>query len=239
MNFEGKISMENQVCYIEIRGATGGDEAKLWGDDLLRMYLRFALKKAWKTVQVDEKTVRVSGAGAFDLLKNESGVHRVQRVPVTEKRGRIHTSTATVVVLPEIKENEIAVNPGDLEWSFTRAGGHGGQNVNKVSTAVRLVHRPTGIVVEAREERFQEQNRQIALSLLRSRLWEKQEEEKLKTIAGYRSAIGRGMRNEKIRTYNFPQDRVTDHRIGKSWGKLEAIVDGDLDKIVELTKTIQ
>lgn len=229
----------NQVAYLEIRGATGGDEAKLWGADLLRMYMRFCAKKGWKLTQMDEKTIRISGPGVFDLLKNESGVHRVQRVPTTEKRGRIHTSTATVVILPEIKENEVQINPGDLEWSFTRAGGHGGQNVNKVSTAVRLIHRPTGIIVEAREERFQEQNRQIALSLLRSKLWEKQEEEKLRTIAGYRSAIGRGMRNEKIRTYNFPQDRVTDHRIGKSWGKLETIVDGDLDRIIELTKNIQ
>lgn len=231
--------MENQTAYLEIRGATGGDEAKLWGVDLLRMYSRFAVKKNWKTIQMDEKTIRISGLGVFDLLKNESGVHRVQRVPETEKRGRIHTSTATVAVLPEIRESEVNINQGDLEWSFTRAGGHGGQNVNKVSTAVRLVHRPTGIVVEAREERFQEQNRQIALSLLRSKLWERQEEEKLRTIAGYRSAIGRGMRNEKIRTYNFPQDRVTDHRIAKSWGKLEMIVDGDLDRVVELTKAIQ
>lgn len=238
--------MENQVAYIEIRGATGGDEAKLWGADLLRMYMRYALKKAslpagrgWKVIPMDEKTIRISGPSVFDLLKNEAGVHRVQRVPVTEKRGRIHTSTATVAVLPEIKENEVQVNPNDLEWSFTRAGGHGGQNVNKVSTAVRLVHKPTGIVVEAREERFQEQNRQIALSLLRSKLWEKQEEEKLRTIAGYRSVIGRGMRSEKIRTYNFPQDRVTDHRLGKSWGQLETIVDGNLDKVLELTKTLQ
>lgn len=236
----------NQVAYLEIRGATGGDEAKNWGADLLRMYMRYGLKKAslpagrgWKLAQMDEKTVRISGPNVFDLLKNESGVHRVQRVPTTEKRGRIHTSTATVAVLPEIKESEVQIAPGDLEWSFTRAGGHGGQNVNKVSTAVRLIHKPTGIVVEAREERFQEQNRQIALSLLRSKLWEKQEEEKLRTIAGYRSAIGRGMRNEKIRTYNFPQDRVTDHRIGKSWGKLEAIIDGDLDRIIELTKNLQ
>lgn len=228
--------MENQIAYLEIRGATGGDEAKLWGNDLLRMYSRFAIKKNWKLIQMDEKTIRLSGQGAFDLLKNESGVHRVQRVPTTEKRGRIHTSTATVAVLPEIKETDVNINSGDLEWSFTRAGGHGGQNVNKVSTAVRLVHRPSGIVVEAREERFQEQNRQIALSLLRSKLWEKQEEEKLRTIAGYRSLIGKGTRSEKIRTYNFPQDRVTDHRIGKSWGKLEAIVDGDLDKVIELTK---
>jgi peptide chain release factor 1 len=231
--------MENQICYLEIRGATGGDEAKLWGADLLRMYERFAVKKAWKLIQMDEKTIRISGPSVFDLLKNESGVHRVQRVPVTEKRGRIHTSTATVAVLPEIKENEVQISPNDLEWSFTRAGGHGGQNVNKVSTAVRLIHKPTGIIAEAREERFQEQNRQIALSLLRSKLWEKQEEEKMRTIAGYRSVIGRGMRSEKIRTYNFPQDRVTDHRIGKSWGKLELITDGDLDRVIELTKTIE
>lgn len=231
--------MDNQICYLEIRGATGGDEAKLWGADLLRMYIRYAQKKNWKVVQIDEKTIRISGPSALDTLKNETGVHRVQRVPVTEKRGRIHTSTATVVVLPEIKDTDIAINPNDLEWSFTRAGGHGGQNVNKVSTAVRLVHKPTGIVVEAREERFQEQNRQIALSLLRSKLWEKQEEEKLRTIAGYRSLIGRGMRSEKIRTYNFPQDRVTDHRIGKNWGKLESIMDGDLDRVTELTKNLQ
>lgn len=229
----------NQNAYLEIRGATGGDEAKFWGADLLRMYMRYSLKKGWKLIQMDEKTVRISGPGVFDLLKNESGVHRVQRVPTTEKRGRIHTSTATVAVLPEIKENEVSVSPGDLEWSFTTGGGHGGQNVNKVSTAVRLIHKPTGIVAEAREERFQLQNREIALSLLRSKLWEKQEEEKLRTIAGYRSAIGRGMRSEKIRTYNYPQDRITDHRLKKNWGNLEVIVDGNLDKVLELTKTLQ
>ncbi len=233
------MNPQNQIVYLEIRGATGGDEAKLWGSDLLRMYIRYAAKKGWKVVEMDDNTIRISGPAVFDLLKNESGVHRVQRVPTTEKRGRIHTSTATIAVLPEIKETEVNINPQDLDWSFTRAGGHGGQNVNKVSTAVRLVHRPTGIVVEAREERFQEQNRQIALSLLRSKLWEKQEEEKLKTIAGYRSVIGKGMRSEKIRTYNFPQDRVTDHRLGKSWGNLEVIVDGNLDKVLELTKTLQ
>lgn len=228
--------MENQTAYIEIRGATGGDEAKLWGQDLLRMYQRYATKKNWKTELLDENTLKMSGPSVFDLLKNESGVHRVQRVPTTEKRGRIHTSTATVAVLPQIKASEIIVNPQDLDWQFTRAGGHGGQNVNKVSTAVRLTHRPSGIIVQAREERFQERNREIALELLRSKLWEKSELEKEKTVAGYRSAIGRGMRAEKIRTYNFPQDRVTDHRIKKNWGNLEKIVDGDLDKVVELTK---
>ena len=228
----------NQVAYLEVRGATGGDEAKIWGADLLRMYSRYAVKKNWKVVPMDEKTIRISGPGVFDLLKNESGVHRVQRVPVTEKRGRIQTSTATIAVLPEVKEYDVQIAPNDLEWQFTTGGGHGGQNVNKVATAVRLTHKPTGIVVQAREERFQEQNRQIALSLLRSKLWEKMEEEKLRNIAGYRSVIGRGMRSEKIRTYNFPQNRITDHRLHKNWGNLEVIIDGNLDKVLELTKTL-
>lgn len=225
---------ENQKVYIETRGAAGGDEAKIWAADLLRMYFRYATKKGWKTTLVDDNTLSISGPSVFDKLKNESGVHRVQRIPKTEKRGRIHTSTATVAVLPEIKENEIQINPNDLEIQFFRAGGHGGQNVNKVSTAVRLIHKPTGIMVTSSQERFQEQNRQIAMSILRSKLWEREEERKLKEIAGYRSPIGQGKRAEKIRTYNFPQDRVTDHRIGKSFGNLEAILDGEIDKIISL-----
>lgn len=229
---------QNQICYIEIRGATGGDEAKNWATDLLRMYMRYGQKKNWKVAAIDDGVLKMSGPGIFDELKNESGVHRVQRVPATEKRGRIHTSTATVAVLPQIQESEVTIRPDDLEIQFYRAGGHGGQNVNKVSTAVRLIHKPSGIVVTAQTERFQEQNRVNAMAILRAKLWEKQEEEKMKTVAGYRSVIGRGMRSEKIRTYNFPQDRVTDHRIGKSFGNLESIVDGNLDKIVEFTKTI-
>ena len=226
----------NQKVYLETRGAAGGDEAKIWASELLRMYLRYATKKGWRSSLVDENTLVISGPNVFEELKNESGVHRVQRIPKTEKRGRIHTSTATVAVLPEIKENEITINPQDLEIQFFRAGGHGGQNVNKVSTAVRLIHKPTGIVVVASQERFQEQNRQIALSLLRSKLWEREEERKMKEIAGYRSPIGQGKRAEKIRTYNFPQDRVTDHRVNKSFGNLEAILDGELDKIISYLK---
>lgn len=229
----------NQKAYIEIRGATGGDEAKIWGNDLARMYLRYALKKNWKVNQIDDMTVIVSGPGVFDKLRNESGVHRVQRVPQTEKRGRIHTSTATVAVLPEVKDSEVHIKPEDLEIQFYRSGGHGGQNVNKVSTAVRLTHKPSGIVVTAQTERFQEQNRINAMAILRAKLFEREEEEKMKTVAGYRSVIGRGMRSEKIRTYNYAQDRVTDHRINKSWGNLEAIVEGELDKVVEMTKNIE
>jgi len=224
--------MNNDKIIMEIRGAAGGDEAKIWADDLLRMYLRFAEKQGWKTQILSIGVLLIKGLNSYQFLKNETGVHRVQRIPTTEKRGRIHTSTATVVGLPEIPENELKINPQDLNWQFYRASSHGGQNVQKVSTAVRLTHRPTGIVVTCEQERFQEQNRQLALELLRAKLWEQKELKKEGTIAGYRSAIGRGMRAEKIRTYNFPQNRVTDHRLGKSWHNLEAIVDGDLSKIL-------
>lgn len=230
--------MENQICFLEVRGATGGDEAKIWANDLLRMYMRFCTKQNWKCSNVNEGVIRISGKNAFDLLKNESGVHRVQRIPQTEKRGRVHTSTATVAVLPQIKDSEVEINPIDLDIQFYRAGGHGGQNVNKVSTAVRLTHRPSGIVVTAQTERFQEQNRVNAMTILRAKLWERQEEKKMKTVAGYRSVIGSGKRSEKIRTYNFPQDRITDHRIGKSWGNLENVIEGNIEKIIEAVRNL-
>ncbi len=227
--------MEVQIVYIEVRGATGGDEAKIWANDLYRMYWRYCLKRGWKIVTVSDTVLQVTGLGAWEELKNESGVHRVQRIPSTERHGRIHTSTASVAVLPEIKEEDVNINPQDVEMQFFHSSSKGGQNVQKVSTAVRLIHKPTGIVVAAQTERFQEQNRKIAYDLLRAKLWEKQEEEKIKTMAGYRSVIGRGMRSEKIRTYNFPQDRITDHRIKKSFGNLEGILDGNMEKITSLT----
>jgi peptide chain release factor 1 len=227
-----------QTTYIEIRSAAGGDEAKIWATDLLRMYMRYAAKKNWKASQLSGNTVQIVGSGAFDALSNESGVHRVQRVPTTEKRGRVHTSTATVAVLPEVKKSEVKINPDELEWQFFRSSGAGGQNVNKVSTAVRLTHKPSGIVVTAQTERVQLQNRENAMALLRAKLWEREEEKKMREIAGYRSPIGRGMRSEKIRTYNYPQNRVTDHRIKKKWHNLEQILDGNLDKVLQATQTI-
>ena len=227
---------DNQKVYIEVRGATGGDEAKIWASDLLRMYMRYATKNNWKVQQLSENTLQITGPKVFDLLKQETGFHRVQRVPSTEKRGRIHTSTATIVVLPEIKDSEVNINPQDLEWQFYRASTQGGQNVQKVSTAVRLIHKPSGIVVTSEQERVQEQNRKIALDLLKAKLWEKQEEEKMQKIADYRSPIGRGMRHEKIRTYNYPQNRATDHRIKKSWNNLDSIINGSLEKIVNAKK---
>jgi len=232
------MNSQTEKAYIEIRSAAGGDEAKIWATDLMRMYTRYAIKNNWKTKSVGENVIQITGPNVFKLLKNESGVHRVQRIPTTERRGRIHTSTATVVVLPEIKKGEVEIDPRDLEIQFYRSGGSGGQNVNKVSTAVRLIHKPTGIVTQCQQERTQIQNREIATNLLKAKLWEKQEAEKEKTITGYRSAIGRGMRSEKIRTYNYPQNRVTDHRIRKSWGNLDSVIDGSLDKILKTTSTV-
>jgi len=225
--------MNPNIVTLEFRAGPGGDEAHIWGMDLMRMYTRYASILGWKTEQVADNAIRIKGEGAFTKLQYEAGTHRVQRVPTTERQGRIHTSTATVAALPEVPEVDIEVHPEDITWEFYRAGGKGGQNVNKVSSAVRLRHIPTGLVVTCQSERDQFQNRQVALSLLRAKLWEKREMEQSQALSEQRSIIGRGMRAEKIRTYNFPQDRVTDHRINKSFHNLDAIMDGKLQKVTE------
>lgn len=233
---------------LEIRAAAGGDEAGLFASDLYRMYTRFVQKNKWTIEELDrneggignlkEVVVKITGKEVFDKLKWESGVHRVQRVPKTESSGRIHTSTATVAVLPEVAPTQVLINPQDIIFDAFRSGGHGGQNVNKVSTAVRIEHIPTGIIVKAQTERSQGQNREIAMQLLRSRIYQMEEEKRASQIAGNRaSQLGTGDRSEKIRTYNYPQDRVTDHRINKSWHNLEGILDGNLEKIIEDLKT--
>src|SRR3989338_7449123 len=233
-------SLDNRNVIMEVKGAAGGEEAKLWKEELLRMYLRFAQLKGFRAEQIDEGIIKISAPPAggstpppFKTFKFEAGVHRVQRTPLTEKRGRIHTSTATVYVLPELEDIDLHINPQDITFEAFRAGGHGGQNVNKVSTAVRLKHIPSGIIVTSQKERFQAQNRELAMDLLRSKLWEMELEKQNKEIASLKSTqVGRGMRAEKIRTYNFPQDRLTDHRIAKSWHNLPVLLEGGIDDII-------
>lgn len=229
--------IDKRNIILEIKGAAGGDEAKIWAEELTRMYLRFAEKIGFKVEKVDENVYRISGNSAFGIFKYEAGVHRVQRTPETEKRGRIHTSTATVSILPELEDIDLHIHPDEIAFEAYRSGGHGGQNVNKVSTAVRIRHIPTGIVVTAQTERFQAQNREIAMELLRAKLWEMEVEKQQSEISSIKSTqVGRGMRAEKIRTYNFPQDRLTDHRINKSWHNLPEVLNGSgLEAIVTET----
>ena len=244
---ENSESLTTDSCILEVRSAAGGDEAGIFAGDLLRMYTRFVQNQGWKIEELDrsegklgqikEAVLKVKGKDVYNKLKYESGVHRVQRVPTTESSGRIHTSTATVAVLPEVTEAQVTINPSEIAFEAFRSGGAGGQNVNKVSTAVRLTHIPTGLVVTCQTERSQLQNRENALSLLRSRLWEIEQQKSTGNITEQRAIqVGTGERNEKIRTYNFPQNRITDHRIGKSWHNLDRILEGDLNDIINSLK---
>ena len=229
---------------MEIRAGTGGDEASLFAGDLMQMYQKYTQRRGWKFSVLDASesgakgyksvSAELSGPGVYDALRQESGVHRVQRVPTTERQGRIHTSTASVAVLPVVEAQKVDIKENDLEVTFSRAGGPGGQNVNKVETAVRITHKPTGLVVSCRTERFQHANREKAMEILRAKLFEAQKEQNVGSVSELRRMqIGSGERSEKIRTYNFPEDRITDHRIGKKFHNIEGVMQGNLDKIVE------
>lgn len=241
---------DSKDIMLEIRGSAGGDEANIFAGDLMRMYLRYFDNIGWKTEVlsmseselggVSEVVILVKGDAVYSRLKYESGVHRVQRVPATESQGRVHTSTATVAVMPEVEDVDINIDPKDLEISTCRSGGAGGQNVNKVETAVRVVHKPSGIQVHCTEERSQLQNKERALQILRTKLFDIEQQKQLKEIYDLRkSQVGTGDRSERIRTYNFPQSRCTDHRIGQNFN-VNTVIDGDLDQLIdELVKADQ
>jgi len=223
---------------MELRAGAGGDEASIFAHELKDMYQKYAERRGWKTRIIDDLTIEVAGDGAYDALRYETGVHRVQRVPLTEKSGRIHTSTASIAVLPIRAKPKFDINPTDIDMEFSRSGGAGGQNVNKVETAVRLIHRPTGIDVRSSSERSQLGNREKAMQILCAKLEQLHEEEEARKHAAERkSQIGTGDRSEKIRTYNYLQDRITDHRLKESWHNLPKIMLGDLDDIVAALHT--
>lgn len=235
---------------LEVRAGAGGDEAALFAAELLDMYKRYGETRGWSTKIVDQSTndlggykeasMEIKGKGVYEELRFETGVHRVQRVPETEKMGRIHTSTASVAIMPIRRKSKIEINPADIEVEFSRSGGKGGQNVNKVETAVRLTHKPSGIVIRSTAERSQSANREKALQILTAKLEAAKEEAEAKKFSADRKGqIGTGDRSEKIRTYNYPQDRVTDHRIKQSWHNLPGILDGKFGPIVEALKEFE
>lgn len=239
---------DEKSVIVEIRGGVGGEESALFAHSLFRMYSMYAASRGWRIELmnysetelggVKEADFVVNGQGAYSRLKYESGVHRVQRVPETESGGRVHTSTATVAVLPEMEEVDVVIRPEDVEMQVFRSSGAGGQHINKTSSAVRLIHKPSGIVVACQEERSQVQNREKCMRLLASKLYEMEREKQDAQVTGLRrSQVGAGMRNERIRTYNFPQGRVTDHRIGLTLYKIDAIMDGGLDELIDALAT--
>jgi len=233
-NKENLSDTQPSSVVVELRAGAGGNEAAIFARDLKEMYQKYAEHCGWKARVLDDLTLEIAGPDAYDALRYETGVHRVQRVPLTEKSGRIHTSTASVAVLPIRTKSRIEIRPADIKMEFSRSGGAGGQNVNKVETAVRLIHTPTGIDVRSSSERSQQANREKAMQILSAKLEQLQEEKEAKEHAAERKAqIGTGDRSEKIRTYNYLQDRVTDHRLKESWHNLPKILAGGIDDIVE------